>query len=234
MLLTRPEAQSRAFAAMLTERFGAAVRPVVSPLMAPVFLTPDLPEAEFAAVIFTSATAVEAAHHLAGQLPPKAYCVGRQTAAQAKAAGFEPLSADGNADDLVAMIIADRLHGHLLHLRGEVTRGAVAERLISAGIETFSLALYRQEPRALTTEALVLLAQPATVIVPLFSPRSATLLQAAIPQKSAARLCLAVMSSAVAEAAAGITSNGVEIARRMDAKAMLEAVRQLLDLPSPP
>lgn len=232
VLLTRPEAQSRVFAALLAARFGAAVRPVLTPLMAPVFLTPEMPAREFSAVIFTSATAVEAVAHLAGSLPRLAYCVGRQTAARAAAAGFRAFSADGNADRLVALILAEPPGGRLLHLRGELARGAVAERLNTAGIETVSVVVYRQDPLPLSAEAQLVLAMPAIVIAPLFSPRSAELLRQALPRGFAASLRLAAMSVAVAEAAEGIAWDRVELARRMDAEAMVEAVGRLL-VPAP-
>lgn len=232
VLLTRPEEASRAFASALDARFGGRVRPVISPLMAPVFLSPDLPEGPFAAVIFTSATGVAAAMGL--ELPKRAYCVGAQTTAQARLAGFDALSADGNAEALVAAVLAKPPHGQLLHLRGEEARGEVAERLTGAGVKTASVVVYRQEPQFLTDQALGLLGTEGTVIVPLFSPRTAALFQAAVPQALRASLRLAAMSAAVADAAHALPHEALEIARRPDADAMLEAVGRLLDLRSVP
>jgi len=57
VLLTRPLGQGQGFALRLADRFGAVVRPVLSPLMAPVFLAPDMPRGDFGGVIFTSSTA---------------------------------------------------------------------------------------------------------------------------------------------------------------------------------
>ena len=232
VLLTRPEAASRAFAAALEARFGGLVRPVISPLMAPVFLMPVLPEGPFAAVIFTSATGVAAVQGVT--LPKRAYCVGAQTAARARAAGFDAVSADGDAGALVAAVLANPAPGRLLHLRGEETRGDVAEQLTAAGVETLSVVVYRQEPQALTAQALVLLEAEGTVIVPLFSPRTAVLFWAALPQGLRARLRLAAMSAAVADAINGIPHQALEVARRPDADAMLEAVGRLVDLRSVP
>lgn len=250
VLITRPDAQARAFAAALTARFGARVRPVIAPLMAPVLLAPDLPGGPFAAVIFTSATGVMAAKGLAAKglaLPKRAFCVGRQTAVQAQAAGFEAVSADGNADSLLAMVVADPPAGRILHLRGEATAGDVAERLQSAGIETVSVVAYRQEPRPLTAEALALLAGKGAVIVPLFSPRSAALFQAALhkaalPGRVRADLWLAALSEAVGNELGKIgfkiggspAPEKLQIALRPDAEAMLDAVGQLLELSCAP
>jgi uroporphyrinogen-III synthase len=234
VLLTRPEAQSCAFAGALNARFGPRVRAVITPLMAPVYLTPTLPEGPFAAVILTSATGVEAAARLAAPLPKRAFCVGSQTAAQARTAGFEASSADGDASALVAAVLADPPLGRLLHLRGEDTRGDVAERLISAGLETESLIIYRQESRPLTAEAVEILCQAGPVILPVFSPRTATLLRAALPGGLCARLLLAAMSGAVAEALDGLPRAALVLAVRPDADAMQDAIDRLLELCSAP
>lgn len=234
VLLTRPEAQSQAFAAALAARFGDGVQPVISPLMAPVFLTPALPDGPHAAVIFTSATGVAAAMRLEATLPKRAYCVGNQTAERAREAGFQALSADGDADALVAAVLADRPSGRVLHLRGEDTRGEVAERLNSAGIETDFAVVYRQDPQDMTPEALRLLSSGTTLVVPLFSPRTAALFRSALPKGSQARLRIAAISPAVAKAVEELIFEVLEVARRPDAEAMLDAVARALDSRSAP
>jgi uroporphyrinogen-III synthase len=93
-------------------------------------------------MIFTSETAVEAARRIVADgtvLPTRAFCVGRQTALAAASAGFDPISADGNAEALIALVTAQSPPGPLLHMHGRDTRGTVGESLQSAGIETLSL-----------------------------------------------------------------------------------------------
>lgn len=228
LLLTRPEAQSRAFAATLALRFGDRLRTVVAPLMAPRFLSPQLPEGPFDAVIFTSATALDAARRLGTLLPIRAWCVGTRTAEVAQAAGFNASSANGDADDLVAAILSDPPKGRLLHLRGDDSRGDVAERLTAHGIATIATLIYRQEPQPLTPEAIALLQDPAPLILPIFSPRSAVLLAAALPTTTRARLHIAAISAAVAEAAALIPHVTLVVARQPDADCMLNVVGSLL------
>ena len=231
VLLTRPEAQSRAFAAALKARFGDRLWPVITPLMAPVFLTPALPPGPFAAVIFTSATGVEAATGL--DLPLRAFCVGAQTAARARKAGFQAVSADGDAASLVAAILADPPPGRMLHLRGEDVRGDVVKLLVSAGLDTVSAVVYRQDQQPLTNEARAILAAAGPVIVPVFSPRTGAILLQALPEDMRATLRLAAMSQAVAEAVEGVAGT-VAIARRPDADAMLDAVAELVEMrPAP-
>lgn len=233
VLLTRPEPQSRAFAEALTDRFGNRVRCVTSPLMAVELLTPAVPEGPYAAVIFTSANGVAAATRLGADLPPQAFCVGAGTATLAQAAGFAATSADGDADALVAAILANPPPGRLLHLRGEEARGDVAERLIKAGTKTDALTVYRMRPQTLTAEAVELLQGSRVVIVPLFSPHSATLFNLALPQGRPLRVQLVAMSAAVAEAITGQQAD-VMVVRKPTATAMLDAIGQLLGTAGPP
>lgn len=234
VLITRPLAEGQAFSAGLSLRLGQRVRALVTPLMAVEYLIPGLPAGPFAAVIFTSASAVAGAARLQAELPRRAFCVGAATAERAQAAGFSAVSADGDADALVDMVLAASPAGRLLHLRGQDTRGEVAERLNSAGIETESRIIYRQTPQPLAPEALALLQKDAPVLVPLFSPRSARLFAAALPEDARAGVYLVAMSPAVAEAAAQVPHQALVLARRPDVKAMLDAVAMMLDQPLMP
>jgi uroporphyrinogen-III synthase len=229
ILLTRPIAEARSFAIALTDRFGTRIHPVLAPLMAVEHLAPSLPPGPFAGVIFTSAAGVDAALHAGFDLPKDAWCVGRKTADRAAAAGFRARSADGDADALVAAILADPLQGRLLHLRGEEARGEVAERLISAGIETASLTIYRQRAQPLPAAGAAVLAREGPVILPLFSPRSAVLFRAALPPEARATLWLVAMSAAVADEARAITHHALVTAPHPTAEAMLTACGQALD-----
>ena len=234
VLLTRPLAEARAFAAALTGQFGARVQPILAPLMAVRHLAPTVPPGPFVGVIFTSAAGIDAAVDLGQDLPKLAWCVGRKTADRAAAAGFQARSADGDADALVAAILANPPPGRLLHLRGDEVRGEVAERLVSAGIETVSLTIYRQEAQPLSPEAVALLCTKSHVILPLFSPRSADLFCAALPSDTRATLSLVAMSAAVADKARAIPHAALVTAAHPTAKAMLHACGKLLGAASLP
>ena len=228
VLVTRPRDQGEGFARKLTARFGARVRPLVTPLMTPEYLAPTLPDGPFDAVIFTSAHGVEGARRLGVQLPRLAWCVGRSTAARAAAAGFETRSSDGDVSDLVAALLAVPERARFLYLRGVDTAGDLENTLISKGISALSLQVYLQKAIPLGEESLALLAQPGPVVVPLFSPRSATLFAKALPTETRADLLVAAMSEAVATAAASLPRLTVVTAARPDAEAMLDAVETLL------
>lgn len=228
VLLTRPEAAGDRFAAELVEAFGDRVHIVTSPLIAPRYLAPDLP-AGAAGLVLTSETGVEAARRLRGAgatLPARAYCVGNRTANAARAAGFDAVSAEGDADALVAMILAGAAAGPLLHLHGRDTRGDVAGRLTAGGVPTSGHVVYEQVPRPLTVEARELLDGGGIVILPLFSARSAALFAATAPHRAA--LWVAALSPAVAEAVAGLPVARMVTAKRPDAAAMRDALAQLV------
>jgi len=234
ILVTRPQAEGQAFAKALKARFGARLRPVLSPLLAPRNLTPSLPDRDYAAVIFTSAQAVQAARPLASRLPSLAWCVGAKTARAATAAGFRSRSADGDADALVAAIAADPPDGSILYLRGVDTASNLLTRLDDIGLQADEAIVYLQEPQPLAADALALLREPLDILVPLFSPRTARLFRAALPDDTRARLHIAAMSGNVAEALGDLPHAALTIAGHSDAPAMLDAVETLLVRLCPP
>jgi uroporphyrinogen-III synthase len=189
LLLTRPEAQSRAFA----EQLGTEARVVIAPVMAIVGTgaQPDL--SGYRGVILTSANALR---FLPGLQGVQAWCVGERTGEAARARGAQVMRV---ADDAEALVAGFEGTGPLLHLRGEHARGKVAERLTSAGIETHETVIYRQEARDLSPEARALIEGEEKVVLPLFSPRSAALVGGQIVHVGPGLEVIA-MSPAVAEA----------------------------------
>ena len=225
VLLTRPLPQGARFAAMLRDRFGPGLRIVASPLLAPALRPGPPPPGPFAAVILTSETGARAAARWRDGLPRLAWCVGDRTAEVAAEGGFRARSAAGDADALVAAILADPPPGPVLHLRGGDSRGDVAARLAAAGLPARDLVVYDQRAQPLTDEAAALLTGAAPVLAPLFSPRTAARLAAerdrlALP----APLVLVALSAAVAGAAPPRAGDRAILAARPDAAAMLEAV----------
>lgn len=234
VLLTRPLAQATAFASQLELRLGDRIRPVIAPLMAPEFLSPVLPDGPFAAVVFTSARGVEGAVRLGAVLPRLAWCVGRSTAAAAEAAGFQARSADGDADALVTAILANPPEGNILYIHGVDTSKDISKILQTNGILIASLQVYLQKSLPLSDEPARLLEQTGTVILPLFSPRSAQLFRDAMPLRICSDLRIAAISAAVADAARDIPHSALTIAARPDAVAMLDSVESLLAVPPLP
>lgn len=231
VILTRPAEQSARFAELVRETCGPNVRVIISPLMVVEYIPPDLDTGPYAAVIFSSETAVRAAQMSRSTLPSLAYCVGERTGVVAQQSGFSTRIANGDASTLVSLIQNAHETGPLLHLRGRDTRGQVAERLNSAEIVTFETVVYAQNPVPLSHEARAVLDAAFPVILPVFSPRSADLLAVELAQFGVtASLVIVAFSQAVADRliSAGLTPHFV--ASHPDARSMLAAIQQALSL----
>jgi len=230
LLLTRPAAQSARFLAQCEEAFGAPVDAVIAPMIeivprgAPVDLSP------FAGVIFTSENAVTALGRNAGAEGMRAWCVGRRTANAAAQSGFDALSAEGAAEDLIALVLRQRPAGALLHLCGAHVAADVAGRLSECGVPTEARVIYDQVPQLLPEAARRLLeGSGRRVVLPLFSPRSARLLRREVPEPSMCVRPLA-LSAQVAAAWGPVPDSGrsAPVAARPTAADLLALVLEEL------
>lgn len=223
LLLTRPEAAARRFLALCEAQAGRPIPAILSPLMTLTPLPVSLSERP-AALLLTSEAGAERAGAL-GLAGLSAWCVGPRTALVAGRAGLIACEAGGDAEALVAAVLAARPPGLLLHLRGEHARGEVAARLRAGGLRAEEAVVYAQDALPPTLEARAALDGPQPLVAPLFSPRSAGLLLAWEPR---APLLVAAMSEAVADAAEGLQIRRLLVAERPDAPAMARAVAALL------
>ncbi|WP_207103075.1 uroporphyrinogen-III synthase, partial [Paracoccus shandongensis] len=157
LLLTRPQADSQRFAAMLPEW-----RAVISPILRIVAVDHDGAALRDApGLVFTSAHAVGAAGPGRGRL---ALCVGGHTAQAARKAGFAVQVGNGFAESLLPLIRdagVPLVHPHGRHLARE--------------LPVPGMVVYDQKALPLGDEARAVLAGDAPVVLPLFSPRSARL-----------------------------------------------------------
>ena len=178
LVLTRPEAQGRDFAAALAARCPGRFAVIYAPLMeiAPVPVPVDL--AGIGGLAFTSANGVRAFMAAVPEGAPgrTAWCVGDLTAAAARAAGLTAVSADGDLPALVALIRAraPRGAGAILHVRGRHAAGDLVAALAAAGLPARAAELYDQRALPLGPEGWAALA--AGGVATAFSPRTARLL----------------------------------------------------------
>ena len=217
LILTRPEPEARAFAAEVDAALGRRL----DWLHAPAFVVEDVdfdPGGRPGGVLFTSANAVARAP--AGWRGLPAFCVGDRTAEAARAAGFAAVSAGGDAEDLVAMVIAARPDAPLVHLSGEETRGDLSGRLRAAGIGARRVIVYRQRPLAPGEDLRRVASSTRPAVAAVFSPRSASVLTAV---DWTAPLHGVAMSPAVAEALAAVPCRTMSESSRPDRAAMLDA-----------
>lgn len=228
VLLTRPAAQSGRFADEVRQRYGD-IPIVVSPILAPHFLTPVLPDVRPAALVFTSETGVTAFARLSQIRDADAWCVGARTAQAARREGFRAIDGGGHVHALIAAITAAGVTGPLLYPRGEDQAADLAALLSAAGIPTRDVVVYAQRPQPLTDVALTLFASETPVVLPLFSPRSARLLADAIAKPGrTAPLWVAALSPPIADAARTLRPDRLVIAARPDTEALLDAVQDWL------
>lgn len=221
LVLTRPQADSERFLAAVEAEFGS-VKAVISPVIEVVSLPVEMPS--YDEVILTSANGAAEAKRLGVKAGTRAWCVGQRTAKLAFEAGLEPISADGNADDLVELIQSQRT-GTLCHIRGVHSRGQVAARLIAQGRVCKEVIAYDQRDIPPTKAALEALQGTDPIVLPLFSPRSALL----IPAVQQAPVHVIAMSSAVAAEVADLGADTVTIAENPNFEAMLAATCRRLD-----
>lgn len=221
VILTRAQAQSERFAALLPRGTYA----VISPLLEIVFLPPVAPPDPSETVLFTSENGVLALKSALGQAEGRiALCVGDRTALAARAAGWMARSARGNADDL--LVLARGSDGPFVHVRGEHTRGALAERLSAAGRPCREIVVYTQRALPLSQQAEGVLRSETPSIVPLFSPRTAQIFARACPR--AERAHLACISAATAAALDDGKYASIRVSSEPDASAMLDTIAGLV------
>lgn len=223
LILTRPESASRRVAAAL-EKTGTKARIVISPALQ-ILPVDSSPPGAPAGLIFTSAHGVEAWQRQGGQTGLPVFAVGDATAQAARQISASVWSAKGEAEALVAGLLHKRPTGPLLHVRGEVSRGGIAQRLTDAGLPTQEWIAYRQTPCAPSAQALAALNATQPVILPLYSPRSASIVSA-WPIK--APLLVAALSQAVALACDSDHIESVTVATRPEAEPMLKVITQLI------
>jgi len=220
LLLTRPAVAAARFLAALRAA-GADNRAIISPLIEVEFLAADLPKEPFSALILTSENGAAATTRLGLPASTRAYCVGDQTSRAARRAGLDPISAGGDADTLVRLILARKVGGPLLHLRGEHARGDIVARLSAHGVAARDLIVYRQHGLVPTPEARNALDGTQDVVAPLFSPRTVSILAETGPIR--APLTVIAISAAVAEAAEVLSPRRIIVAEMPDGSAMQNA-----------
>lgn len=224
VLLTRPIVAAKRFAAQL-EGEGRH-RVIFSPLL---HIEKTATQPEFEAAILTSENGIP--DGLVGK-GRRAYCVGERTSIAARKAGFVTPLVAACADDLVAQMIKAPPVEPLTHLRGEFARGDIAERLCQAGMNCTEIITYRQIEQVFSKEAVSCFQARNTIILPLFSPRTAILAQdqiLKIPNICAdIDLTIIALSGAVADSLHGKFSRAVVEAPLPTGNAMQQIVASYL------
>ena len=214
LIVTRPAPAGPAFADAVQRTLGRAVPVVIAPALRIVPVPYEMPPAR--GLVFTSARAVAFAPEGAGLT---AWCVGGATAAAAAGRGYDVRDADGDAEALVALILAARPDGPLVHLAGRHRRGEIAARLTAAGVSCRAVTVYDQVQEPVPPALIAAAGGPAPLVAPVFSPRSA---QGLLSLRRTAPLTVIAISPAVAADFAGLPDATVLTVGHPDADHMRE------------
>ena len=226
VLLTRPLPQSERFADQLKLALGDRIRVVISPILTIRPINSPVSLDGVSAVILSSENGARVLAEMMDVGGRLAYCVGDRTAHVAHGFGMRAMSANGDANDLIAMIKEHHQAGQLLHVHGAVSQGDIAANLNANGINTRSEVIYEQVETSLSNQARALLQGDEPVILPLFSPRSAALVGKAA-DTARAPLALASLSPAVRAAWVGPKPVASLIADQPNARALCDIVEAL-------
>ncbi|WP_366658147.1 uroporphyrinogen-III synthase [Fodinicurvata sp. EGI_FJ10296] len=239
-IVTRPLPDAEELADRLEE---IGVRPLISPALAIVPLTPPAVTERIDGVIFTSRNGVRFGAQLAPDRSLRVFAVGEATAEEARRAGFtNVLAADGDVQS-VAALIADTLAPsgrtdplRLLHPAGAHRAGDLDRMLSASGIRVDSVSAYTAEPATgLSEEAYGSLVDGTVAGVLLFSPRTAALiahLVTASGMDDRLRGVYAVcLSGNVADQIRHLPWRNVVVARARSTEAVLDAVSHLPSKP---
>ncbi len=214
LLITRPEPGGARFAQAFSD-----INIILSPLQK---VTPLDATCNAQGVIFTSENGVAQASRL-GITSGPAWCVGNRTMQAAQNVGFDAISANGDAEDLLRLLLADPPDISVAHIRGGESRGDVGPRLRAAGVDCVDCVAYEQSPMALTPKAVAAIKGAEPVIIPLFSPRAAHLLLEQITIGPNIRFV--AISQNVAEVVSGLNCL---VAERPNGIAMIDATQRAL------
>ena len=224
IILTRPVAQSRRFAAQLQAGFTPQLDVSICPVLeiVPLPIIQHVQPAE--ALIFTSENGVlHLDQDVSGYL---AYCVGPRTAAAARARGCRVVDSDGDADRLVSMLSQIKNIGSLVHVRGKITRGDIVGRLSKLGIPIRSLISYAQQPVDQTIRSLPQQIAGKPHIFPVCSPRTADIL---MPQLVAHKMNVwtVCISETVADVVRSYGFDNPKVALAPNGREMVQSTRAL-------
>lgn len=229
VILTRPREASKRFAVRLASEIGDRATILIAPILAIEPVPQQRDYSEYRTLVFTSSNAIGAIAEPDKLKGRWAYCVGDQTAEAALHEGFRAVSAGGDVEALIERLLADRPPGPWLHLAGTHRRGNLSERLSEAGHATDLAVVYRQEARPLEIGARDLVRQREAVL-PVFSPRSAALLAAALPADARPQRVVAI-----SEAAAAVWTGrafSIHVAPSPTAEAMAQAILSVIETDS--
>jgi uroporphyrinogen-III synthase len=232
LLVTRPREDGLATAAVLHKM---RIKTILEPLyrIEPVQDIPAL-GGPYQGLIFTSRNGAKAFARLFGIPELPCYCVGDQTAYTARELGFYPVhSANGNAQDLIAMIEqkCNRDDGPLFRAAGDYDQDILTEPLRALSYQVDAGVVYRAVPVARLQRSTVtgLLRQQIDGAV-FFSPAASHHFKELVIQDNLTEICAQLEAFCISDAAArkldGLPWRAVHVAEHPSQDSMLTLIEQ--------
>ena len=175
-------------------------------------------------LIFTSANGLRAAkkHNLINK---KCFVVGANTKKIAVSFGYDVLGFSKDQENLLKLIKSKKPTESMVHIRGKYTVGNLCEALKRNQFSCLDIIGYNQEPLKIKKQNLQKIHSGRPVILPIFSSRSAELLQSNLDLTG---FNVIAISEAVAKIVTGVELGGLVISKKPDLNSMQEATLAIL------
>ena len=175
-------------------------------------------------LIFTSANGLRAAkkHNLINK---KCFVVGANTKKIAVSFGYDVLGFSKDQENLLKLIKSKKPTESMVHIRGKHTVGNLCDALKRNQFSCLDIIGYNQEPLKIKKQNLQKIHSGRPVILPIFSSRSAALLQSNLDLTG---FNVIAISEAVAKIITGVELGELVISKKPDLHSMQEATLAIL------
>ena len=175
-------------------------------------------------LIFTSANGLRAAkkHNLINK---KCFVVGENTKKIAVSFGYDVLGFSKDQENLLKLIKSKKPTESMVHIRGKHTVGNLCDALKRNQFSCLDIIGYNQEPLKIKKQNLQKIHSGRPVILPIFSSRSAELLQSNLDLTG---FNVIAISEAVAKIITGVELGELVISKKPDLNSMQEATLAIL------
>ena len=175
-------------------------------------------------LIFTSANGLRAAkkHNLINK---KCFVVGANTKKIAVSFGYDVLGFSKDQENLLKLVKSKKPTESMVHIRGKHTVGNLCDALKRNQFSCLDIIGYNQEPLKIKKQNLQKIHSGRPVILPIFSSRSAELLQSNLDLTG---FNVIAISEAVAKIVTGVELGELVISKKPDLNSMQEATLAIL------
>ena len=175
-------------------------------------------------LIFTSANGLRAANKQ-NLLNKKCFVVGANTKKIAVSFGYDVLGFSKDQENLLKLIKSKKPTESMVHIRGKHTVGNLCDALKRNQFSCLDIIGYNQEPLKIKKQNLQKIHSGRPVILPIFSSRSAELLQSNLDLTG---FNVIAISEAVAKIITGVELGELVISKKPDLNSMQEATLAIL------